>query len=142
MSEPRSIPTTFNGIQYASRLEARWALFLDRLSMEYKYEPKGMHTLPDFEVTTSGMSYLIEIKGQMANDEYIRHLSKLKVDYLCVGGFFRFNEPIIIHVREAAKTLPKLRPRPFRSIFFLKYLNKKSFSAAFYAACKHRFDLR
>ena len=33
-------PTTFNGIRFRSRLEARWAVFFDYLNIKYLYEPE------------------------------------------------------------------------------------------------------
>lgn len=44
-----AIPTTWNGIQFRSRLEARWASFFTKLGWEWSYEPidlKGY--IPDF----------------------------------------------------------------------------------------------
>ena len=55
-----SLPTTYNGIQFRSRLEARWAIFFDAMSTPWEYEPENFKTtygpyLPDF--------YLPELKS-------------------------------------------------------------------------------
>lgn len=52
--EPISaIDTEYNGYQFRSRLEARWAVFFDHLQVSYLYEPEGFQIgdkryLPDF----------------------------------------------------------------------------------------------
>lgn len=57
MSELRddaAIPTPFQGVQYRSRTEARWAVFFDALGLDYRYEPELLtlstreRYLPDF----------------------------------------------------------------------------------------------
>jgi len=47
------IPTSYNGIKFRSRTEARWAVFFDALSIKYVYEFEGynlgdFYYLPDF----------------------------------------------------------------------------------------------
>lgn len=48
------IPTTFQGVQYRSRTEARWAVFFDALGLSFSYEPErielstGEIYIPDF----------------------------------------------------------------------------------------------
>ena len=49
----KPIETRYNGIVYRSRLEARWAIFFNSLSIPYIYEPEGFNLdglmyLPDF----------------------------------------------------------------------------------------------
>jgi hypothetical protein len=38
---PNVIPTMYKGIQFRSRLEARWAVFFDTLGIEWEYETQG-----------------------------------------------------------------------------------------------------
>ena len=42
----QAIETSYNGYRFRSRLEARWAVFFDALSIEWLYEHEG-YTLPD-----------------------------------------------------------------------------------------------
>lgn len=47
------IPTTYEGIKFRSRLEARWAVFFDSMGIEWDYEPEAfgngfMGYTPDF----------------------------------------------------------------------------------------------
>ena len=87
-SEPINvIPTTYKGIQFRSRLEARWAVFFDTLGIEWEYEPEryeigmlwtdpnteeldysDMETyLPDFWLPE--LKYWIEVKGKFGITE-------------------------------------------------------------------------
>lgn len=48
-----AIPTQYKGIEFRSRTEARWAVFLTELGIEWEYEPEGYQLLsgwylPDF----------------------------------------------------------------------------------------------
>lgn len=56
----RALETTYNGVTYRSRTEARWAVFFDQLGLNFLYEQQGYAVdgwayLPDFlllETTT------------------------------------------------------------------------------------------
>ena len=81
--EIKVIPTYYNGYYFRSRLEARIAVFLDALGVEYEYEPEGYKVeggyLPDFRVKCWGTrgSYdrktpfdlYIEVKGKMSRND-------------------------------------------------------------------------
>ncbi len=46
----KAIPTKYKGYKFRSRLEARWAVFLDTLGVEYRYEDEGFQLeMPDFD---------------------------------------------------------------------------------------------
>jgi hypothetical protein len=52
----QAIQTAYKGYRFRSRLEARWAVFLDALGATWTYETEGydlngMWYLPDFFVT-------------------------------------------------------------------------------------------
>lgn len=40
MSEASAIDTHYKGYRFRSRLEARWAIFFDRIQLPYLYEPE------------------------------------------------------------------------------------------------------
>lgn len=50
----KAIPTMYRGVQFRSRLEARWAEFMDLIGLVWEYEPEGVQMvdgtryLPDF----------------------------------------------------------------------------------------------
>lgn len=73
------IETRYNGYRFRSRLEARWAVFFDTLSIEYLYEHEGYDIegrwyLPDFYVPR--WKCYIEIKSPDKADELV-HFSEL-----------------------------------------------------------------
>lgn len=52
---PTPIETQYKGYRFRSRLEARWAVFFDRLAIPWQYEPEGYIVggrpyLPDFRL--------------------------------------------------------------------------------------------
>jgi hypothetical protein len=57
-----AIPTTYNGVNFRSRLEARWAAFFDLCGWKWQYEPcefKGW--IPDFAIRGYKKLY-VEVK--------------------------------------------------------------------------------
>lgn len=71
MSALTAIETTYAGCRFRSRLEARWAVFFDKLGIKWLYEPQGYvlgngdRYLPDFWLPDEAM--WVEVKG-VANE--------------------------------------------------------------------------
>src|SRR5699024_4157121 len=71
---------------FRSRLEARWAVFFDRLGIEWQYEPQGFvlpggrHYLPDFLLVESGT--WIEVKGHpsLVSEDFLMEASSALPD--------------------------------------------------------------
>lgn len=66
-SSLRAIDTCYRGYRFRSRLEARWAVFLDTLRVPWEYEQQGflldgVPYLPDFHLPRQGA--WLEVKGQ------------------------------------------------------------------------------
>jgi len=66
------IQTVYKGYRFRSRLEARWAVFLDALNAEWSYETEGFDLsgtwyLPDFWV--KDWNTWLEIKGPSPSEE-------------------------------------------------------------------------
>ena len=66
----KAIETRYDGKRFRSRIEARWAVFFNRMRIEYDYEPEGFELaencryLPDFLLKdTDGYNLWVEIKG-------------------------------------------------------------------------------
>lgn len=62
----KPIETRYKGYRFRSRLEARWAVFLDKLGVTWEYEPEGyvlgnVSYLPDFWLPEQ--QEFLEIKG-------------------------------------------------------------------------------
>lgn len=73
----RAIETQYKGYRFRSRLEARWAVFLDHVKMKWEYEPEGLVVgrlkwLPDFWLECGHWG---EVKGHLDADELTRLLS-------------------------------------------------------------------
>ncbi len=67
----RAIPTDYRGVRFRSRTEARWAVLLDGLGVEWRYEHEGFQLpsgwyVPDFWLPGPGL--WIEVKGQDPTD--------------------------------------------------------------------------
>lgn len=67
------LPTMYNGVQYRSRLEARWACFFDLLKWSHEYEEEDLPGwTPDFYLTHEGSPLLLEVKPyRWPNDDEI-----------------------------------------------------------------------
>ena len=58
-----AIPTTYKGIEFRSKLEARWACFLDRFNFSWDYEPINLNGwFPDFAIYGSDVTAFVEVK--------------------------------------------------------------------------------
>ena len=59
----KAIPTKYAGVQFRSRLEARWAAFFDLCGWVWEYEPFDLDGwIPDFKIEGDDGSLLVEIK--------------------------------------------------------------------------------
>ena len=97
------IPTTYNGVTFRSRLEAKWQVFFDELGFEASYESDFIKDensevlyVPDFTVYSGikcrdwTLVHYIEIKPTPPNAEYISYLQSLPLSneviiLVCVG---------------------------------------------------------
>ncbi len=80
----KPIETEYGGYKFRSRLEARWAIFLDAINAEWTYEEEGfdlgngLYYLPDFKVkcywsdevvSDKCFDLYLEIKGEMTDED-------------------------------------------------------------------------
>lgn len=73
----KSIPTLFNGTEYRSRLEAKWAAYFDLIKWPATYEPFDADGyFPDF-VIRGPEPLLIEIKPAVTEAEYRAPIDKM-----------------------------------------------------------------
>ena len=80
MASIPAIPTTYNGVRFRSRLEARYAAFFDDLELEWAYEPLELSGwIPDFSlVSMSGRYELVEIKPAHTLRELSEFFTKIE----------------------------------------------------------------
>lgn len=87
-----AIPTHYNGINFRSRLEAKWARFFDLIGWSYEYEPVDLNGyIPDFVLKFAKMPIYVEIKPSMTVKDLISDCQKARVAtlgkrLLCLGG--------------------------------------------------------
>jgi hypothetical protein len=58
-----AIPTTYKGVRFRSRLEAKWAAFFDAVDWPWEYEPIDLGGyIPDFVLPFTPAPILVEVK--------------------------------------------------------------------------------
>lgn len=63
MTAQHSIPTTYAGINFRSRLEAKWAAFFTNMDWRWEYEPfDASGYIPDFLVYGRHRNVLVEVR--------------------------------------------------------------------------------
>lgn len=72
MNAIKALPSFYRGITFRSRMEARWAVFMDVLGIRYFYEPEGYeidgtYYLPDFFLPT--IDAFLEVKNPLAPED-------------------------------------------------------------------------
>lgn len=102
----KAIPTNFNETLYRSRLEAKWAMFFEDIGVETFYEPLdiGHGYVPDFFL--HGLFFndmcIAEIKPITPNEDYIKHLQKVRIpgksDFLIFVGNPSFEQVDGVHI--------------------------------------------
>ena len=70
VAEINALPTLYNGVEFRSRLEGRWAVFMDHLGVAWEYEAEGFDLwgdwyLPDFRIPH--LEAWLEIKPMQPN---------------------------------------------------------------------------
>ena len=80
----KAIETEYNGYRFRSRLEARWAVFFDKMGIRYEYEPEGLvlsdgtYYLPDFYLPDFHCYFEVKragIEGTSEGKEAVRKIS-------------------------------------------------------------------
>jgi hypothetical protein len=77
-----AIETSYNGVRFRSRTEARWAVFFDASDIPWEYEREGFRLktgqwyLPDFWLPT--WNCFVEIKGEEPPEEAIEKCRALR----------------------------------------------------------------
>jgi hypothetical protein len=91
----KAIETEYGGYLFRSRLEARWAVFLDELGIAYEYEREGYEVatgvwyMPDFHIADGWL----EIKHKDYNDDGALEKMGALVAGLNEPGIIVYGEP-------------------------------------------------
>jgi hypothetical protein len=132
------IETRYAGCRFRSRLEARWAVFFDRLGLTWEYEPQGYVIdgrpyLPDFKLLLPGPSIVFaEVKNIEVDPEEGDHVE------LCRGLARDTGAPVILltgvpHWRPYNQVRPDTAPNAFLAVFFCDYDPKIQVVDAYWA---------
>src|SRR5690349_12918781 len=77
-----AIPTTYASVNFRSRLEARWAAFLDGMGVPWDYEPLELDGyIPDFVLRPPGddpRRVIVEVKPAWTLADYFRPVAKIE----------------------------------------------------------------
>ncbi|MCX6497191.1 MAG: hypothetical protein NTU93_00140 [Arthrobacter sp.] len=72
------IPTRFEGCEYRSRLEAKWAAFFSLVGWKFQYEPFDLNGwIPDFVLVGKDQSTLVEVKPFTRFEEFAVDRAKI-----------------------------------------------------------------
>lgn len=144
-------PTKYRGIQFRSRLEARWAVFLDNASnvMKWQYEPltvnfrEGYTYTPDFHVeyyyNQNRCRLFIEVKPDEVTQDYIWMLaqasSQLQTNLAVYAGnpFFKRGHYLTVTVGKGIV---------LDGVYYQMTTVFSNFKVAQGIAAGYRFDLR
>jgi hypothetical protein len=92
----KAYPTRYNGTQFRSRLEAKWAAFFDLCGWRWEYEPFDFEGwVPDFLIKGSDKNLLVEVKPySWTNDD--THSCNLVCESDVLGKLFRANREEVL----------------------------------------------
>lgn len=147
MNPIKAIPTNYNGIIFRSRLEAKWAFFMDKLGIKYQYELEGYrfnnkNYLPDFYLPDWEM--FVEVKPSL---DFLKSTEGEKV--LEFANLQKNGMLLFVDVPNKKQIYCRLWTTAFIKIVFnldsnlitLKKTNKMLGKIAFYPADTEYFDL-
>lgn len=88
----KACPTVYKGIEYRSRLEARWAVFFEQIGWRTTYEPlDGDRYIPDL-VVDGPRPLLVAIKPATLVTDYLREVPKIET---CLRGHWERDAMIV-----------------------------------------------
>lgn len=144
----QAIPTRFMGINFRSRLEARWAVLFQYATLPWSYEPvtfqlaAGYNYTVDFKVNGN----FLEVKPKKPNPAFMSLLGSVSkyIDrnynasalFLGYGNFYQEEVPRVLHLgtNRHCKTLEKF-------LMFLGWSEDSTIIHPRIMASNFRFDL-
>lgn len=94
----KGIPTTYRGVRFRSRLEAKWAAFFDALEWPWVFEPHDLNFyIPDFVLRFPHAPIVVEVKPETEFAALTPHARRIRTAgwdrELIVVGSVLFGEP-------------------------------------------------
>lgn len=94
----KAIPIKINGIQFRSKLEAKWYLFMKKLKWNIEYEPLELEGIdgwiPDFIIIGKNKKILVDVKPIHSQEEWEKHPDYEKI--IEKSGFRKTDYEILI----------------------------------------------
>ena len=79
----KAIPIKIDGIQFRSKLEARWYLYMKRLGWKIMYEPeiKGLNNwIPDFLIIGKNKKILVDVKPIDTVEDWEKNPDRIRIE--------------------------------------------------------------
>ena len=79
----KAIPIKIDGIQFRSKLEGRWYLFMKRLGWNIIYEPEieGLNNwIPDFLIIGKEKKILVDVKPIHTVEDWEKHPDRIRIE--------------------------------------------------------------
>ena len=79
----KAIPIKIDGIQFRSKLEGRWYLFMKRLGWNIIYEPEieGLNNwIPDFLIIGKDKKILVDVKPIDTVEDWEKHPDRIRIE--------------------------------------------------------------
>jgi len=79
----KAIPIKIDGIQFRSKLEGRWYLFMKKLGWNIIYEPEieGLNNwIPDFLIIGKDRKILVDVKPIDTEDDWEKHPDRIRIE--------------------------------------------------------------
>lgn len=154
----KAIETRYKGYRFRSRLEARWAVFFDRLGLRWEYEPEGYELpsgryLPDFFIRSDvdGVPRIdfVEIKGAASNALDVALAHELAKHLSCCGHILQ-GDPVVLCAQSFYPHFPhgEALPADVRAVAFMAWtwtgfsreFSEEEIASALVAARSARFE--
>lgn len=107
-----AIETTYRGVTFRSRLEAKWAAFFDLLGWPWQYEPLDLKGyIPDFILTLPHAPVLVEVKPALYLRDLFQYEEKIERSGWDKESLLVGTQPLIASIWNGAATLGLLDER-------------------------------
>lgn len=139
-----AIPTLYNGVQFRSRLEARWAAFFDLIGCAWEYEPVDFNGYtPDFIVHAhyvnqvtgriSAVRRFVEIKPYPLDDSAMLGAFQKAADAGCDPGVWVAGRELECNIQARSVVLANILTGSngdrFLDVVFLQYDGRQFYTA-------------
>ena len=94
-------PVTYKGINFRSKLEARWYIFMNKLGWKVEYEPdiEGLSNwIPDFLIIGNDTKVLVEVKPFLTEKEFDGQYARDTIKKITNSNWLKLNFDAVLLV--------------------------------------------